>query len=43
VEVKAFARELGITPGIVVGRLQHERIWDWSRGNGLKRGLRIVE
>jgi HTH-type transcriptional regulator / antitoxin HigA len=42
-EVKAFARELGIAPGIVVGRLQHEHTWDWSQGNGLKRAVWIVD
>jgi HTH-type transcriptional regulator/antitoxin HigA len=41
--VVAFAAELGVAPGIVVGRLQHDGLWAWNRGNGLKRGLRIVE
>lgn len=41
-EVKAFADELGIAPGIVVGRLQHDGIWDWNRGNSLKRPVHII-
>jgi len=42
-QVRAFAAELGIAPGIVVGRLQHDGLWGWNRGHHLKRGLRIVE
>jgi HTH-type transcriptional regulator / antitoxin HigA len=42
-DVRAFAEELGIAPGIVVGRLQHDGIWGWHRGHNLKRGLHIVE
>jgi HTH-type transcriptional regulator/antitoxin HigA len=42
-DVVTFAEEIGIAPGIVVGRLQHDSLWGWNRGNGLKRGLRIVE
>ena len=42
-DVSAFAEELGIAPGIVVGRLQHDGVWGWNRGHGLKRGLHIVE
>ncbi len=34
--VKEFAREQGIASGIVVGRLQHEGIIDWSHLNDLK-------
>ena len=41
--VVAFAEEIGIAPGIVVGRLQHDRLWAWNQGNHLKRGLQIVE
>jgi HTH-type transcriptional regulator/antitoxin HigA len=40
-DVRVFARELGIAPGIVVGRLQKDGIWGWDRGNGLKRGLPV--
>ena len=35
--IRRFARQIGIAPGIVVGRLQHERILDYSEGNRLKR------
>ncbi len=41
--VVAFANEIGVAPGIVVGRMQHDHIWDFSLGNRLKRPLRIVE
>ena len=34
--VTAFADEQGIAPGIVVGRLQHERHVPWSQLNSLK-------
>lgn len=34
--VRRFAKELGIAPGIVVGRLQHERLIHFSRLNNLK-------
>jgi HTH-type transcriptional regulator/antitoxin HigA len=42
-DVVAFANEIGIAPGIVVGRLQHDELWGWNRGNNLKRGLWIVK
>jgi addiction module HigA family antidote len=35
-DVRSFARSIGVSPGIVVGRLQHERIFDHNQGNGLK-------
>ena len=41
--VDAFAREQGICPGIVVGRLQHEKLLPPSHLNGLKRKLQWVE
>ncbi len=34
--IKNFAREIGLAPGIVVGRLQHEGFLPRSHGNGLK-------
>ncbi len=37
--VKEFAQEQGIAPGIVVGRLQHEGILNWSHLNYLKMHL----
>lgn len=42
-DVAAFAAEIGIAPGIVVGRLQHDGLWGWNRGHRLKRTLHIVE
>ncbi|RKY17569.1 MAG: XRE family transcriptional regulator [Planctomycetota bacterium] len=35
--IKAFAVSIGISPGIVVGRLQHEGVLGHQHGNGLKR------
>jgi HTH-type transcriptional regulator / antitoxin HigA len=42
-DVKRFATDIGIAPGIVVGRMQHDRIWGYNLGHRLKRTLRIVE
>jgi HTH-type transcriptional regulator / antitoxin HigA len=39
-DVEAFARSIGVSPGVVVGRLQHEGILDHKHGNGLKRYFR---
>lgn len=38
-EVEQFAVELGIAPGIVVGRLQHDQLLSPSHLNALKRSL----
>jgi len=35
-QIELFAREIGIAPGIVVGRLQHDRVMPKSHGNKLK-------
>jgi Zn-dependent peptidase ImmA (M78 family) len=35
-QIKRFATSIGIAPGIVVGRLQHDRILPMSWGNDLK-------
>lgn len=35
--IRRFATRIGIAPGIVAGRLQHERKVPFSRGNQLKR------
>ncbi|GII80070.1 XRE family transcriptional regulator [Sphaerisporangium rufum] len=40
--VRSFARELEISPGIVVGRLQHEGVWPRRQGNALKRKVDLV-
>jgi len=37
--IRAFARQLGVAPGIVVGRLQHEGLLRQSHCNDLKRRL----
>lgn len=42
-EVRDFADELGIAPGIVVGRLQKEGVLDWNEGNTLKRRFEFVD
>ena len=41
-EITRFADELGIAPGIVVGRLHNDGKLDWSKGNQLIRKVRIV-
>lgn len=35
--VRAFAKKEGVSPGIVVGRLQREGYLSWSKLNGLKK------
>ncbi len=42
-DIRQFADEPGIAPGIVVGRLQKEKLIEWSRGNSLKRWFKFVE
>ncbi|HVC23810.1 MAG TPA: DNA-binding protein, partial [Candidatus Dormibacteraeota bacterium] len=41
-DVQRFAAELGIADGIVVGRLQHDGLWPWTKGNPLKRRVNII-
>jgi HTH-type transcriptional regulator / antitoxin HigA len=36
-DVRAFAKEIGVAPGIVVGRMQHDRLLSMSQMNGLKQ------
>ena len=36
VSVQAFAKKIGASEGVVVGRLQHLGIWSFSKGNELK-------
>jgi Zn-dependent peptidase ImmA (M78 family) len=36
-EIRTFAKEIGIAPGIIVGRLQHEKIIPFSAWNNLKK------
>lgn len=40
-EVEKFAGEIGIHPGIVVGRLQNDAVWSRNRGNSLRRSLEL--
>lgn len=42
-DVRDFAGEIGIAPGIVVGRLQHDERWPYNRGNELKQRFTFVE
>jgi hypothetical protein len=37
--VRRYAEMIGIAPGIVVGRLQHDHQWLYSQGDQLKRQL----
>ena len=41
--IKQFANELGIAPGIVVGRLQHDKVIPFSKVNNLKKRFRFAE
>ncbi len=40
--VVRFAREIGVAPGVVVGRLQHDGHLEFSQLNSLKRRLEFV-
>lgn len=41
-DVREFAARIGIGPGIVVGRLQHEERWPYNKGNELKQRLEFA-
>lgn len=41
--IQQFAQELGIAPGIVVGRLQHDEVIPFSKRNMLKKRFRFSE
>ncbi len=41
-DVQAFAERVGVSEGIVVGQLQHRGIWEWRKGNGLKRRFELA-
>lgn len=41
--VVAFAQKIGTCPGVVVGRMHHEKIWDFSAGQDLFVKLTIVD
>ena len=38
-----FAQKLGVAPGIVVGRLQHDKVIQFSKGNTLKKRFHFAE
>jgi len=40
-EIHAFADSIGVGPGIVVGRLQHDGILEWHQGNALKQTIEL--
>jgi len=42
-EIRAFADELGVTPAIVVGRLQHDGLIHFSESKKWKRQLHFIE
>jgi HTH-type transcriptional regulator / antitoxin HigA len=42
-DISGFANQLGIAPGIVVGRLQSEGLLDWNRGNSMKQRFAFVD
>jgi Zn-dependent peptidase ImmA (M78 family) len=37
--ITRFARKVGVSPGIVLGRLQHEHIVPWSRWRDMKKSV----
>jgi addiction module HigA family antidote len=41
-QITAFARRIGIAPGIVVGRLQHDKVIKWTMGTALKLRMESV-
>ena len=40
-EIERFAAKIGIAPGIVVGRLQHDGLMSWKFNNSLKKTLKL--
>jgi HTH-type transcriptional regulator/antitoxin HigA len=42
-DVPKFATDLGIAPAIVVGRLQHLGLIDYSKGNSYRRRFKLVD
>jgi Zn-dependent peptidase ImmA (M78 family) len=40
-DVELFADRVGVSPGIVVGRLHNDGLWDWGKGNHLRRRVEI--
>ena len=42
-DVRRFAAEIGVSPGVVVGRLHHDRLRPWNWGAGLKARVDFVD
>ncbi|SNT61222.1 HTH-type transcriptional regulator / antitoxin HigA [Actinomadura meyerae] len=42
-DIRRFAMEVGIAPGIVVGRMQREGLLSYRNGNRLKRSIHLPE
>lgn len=42
-DVQDFAERIEISPGIVVGRLQHDKRWPYNRGNQLKQQFVFID
>lgn len=40
-DIEDVAEAMGIAPGVLVGRLQHDKVLPFSHGNGLKRTIRF--
>ena len=40
-KIKAYAHSFKTSPGIIVGRLQNEKMMEWNVGNGLKRKVNL--
>jgi len=41
--IQRFAANLGITPGIIVGRLQHEKVIPFNQANSLKKRFKFSD
>lgn len=41
-QVTDFAKRIGIAPGVVVGRLQHDKRWPYNKGNDLKQRFKFA-
>lgn len=42
-DVRQFSEQIGVAPGIVVGRLQYDKRWPYNRGNDLKQRLKFAQ
>lgn len=40
--IKEFANELGVHPGIVIGRLQHDKVLEWKELSNLRTRYRFI-